>query len=378
MRILTLCYEFPPVGGGGGRVAIGLARQFVRDGHDVTFLTLGFRDLPAEQTIDGIRLLRVRGWRAREDIARPHELASYLWAVRAPLRRLLRTRQFDVVHLHFMVPDGLLMLLVPELRALPLVVTVHGSDVPGYNPDRFQLLHRLLHPWWRRATACATRIVCPSSFIADLLLQSAPSASPTVIANGIDPAALRPERPREPRLLTVSRLLERKGVQDVINALPLTTSGLALHLVGAGPYQKTLERLAAPQATRIRFHGWLDNGSPALRDLYETSGILVFPSHVENFPVVLLEAMAAGMAIIAADIPSCREVLGDAALLVPAGDPVALARAIDRLAADGDLRQQLQQSVRRRLEQNFTWPAIGSRYIEVFTAAIAAPAPARA
>jgi glycosyltransferase involved in cell wall biosynthesis len=365
---LTLCYEFPPVGGGGARIAHGLARQLVREGHEVHVFTLGYGGLPAEEWVDGIQLTRVRGWRARLEIARPHELASYVWAMRAPLRQLLRTQRFDIVHIHFLFPDGLLTLLIPELRNLPIVVTVHGSDVPGFNPDRFALLHRLLLPLWRRVTRRMDRIVCPSNFMAGLLLERAPWADPIIVPNGIDLDALRVDRPREMRILCVSRLLERKGVQDLIAALRLTKCSLSAHIVGIGPYESQLEKSAAQLGERIRLLGWLDNGSSELRDQYETSEIFVFPSSVENFPVVLLEAMAAGLAIVATDIPSCREVLGDTAVFVPVADCAALAGAIDRVAADGVLRQHLRRAARRRLEENFGWPVVARRYLEIFEA----------
>jgi glycosyltransferase involved in cell wall biosynthesis len=368
MRILTLCYEFPPVGGGGARVAHGLARQLVREGHEVHLFTLGYGDLPAAECAEGIQLTRVRGWRARLEIARPYELASYLWAVRTPLRQLLRTQRFDIVHIHFLFPDGLLMLLLPELRKLPIVVTVHGSDVPGFNPDRFALLHRLLFPVWRRVTRHVDRIVCPSRFLSGLLVKHAPWVDPIIVPNGIDLDALRVDRPREMRILCVSRLLERKGVQDLMAAISLIKCSLQAHVVGIGPYESELQKIATQMGERIRLLGWLDNGSSELRDLYETSEIFVFPSSVENFPVVLLEAMAAGLAIVAADIPSCREVLGDAAVFVPVGDCAALACAIDRVAADAVWRQQLQRAARRRLKENFGWPALAHRYLEIFEA----------
>jgi glycosyltransferase involved in cell wall biosynthesis len=170
------------------------------------------------------------------------------------------------------------------------------------------------------------------------------------------------------RILCVSRLLERKGVQDLMAAIRLTKDPVQAHVVGIGPYEPELEKIAAPMGERIRLLGWLDNASSQLRDLYETSEIFVFPSSVENFPVVLLEAMAAGLAIVAADIPSCREVLGDAAVFVPVADCAALARAIDRVAADELWRQQLQRAARRRLEENFGWPAIAHRYLEIYAA----------
>ena len=362
MRILTVCYEFPPVGGGGARVAHGLARQFVREGHHVHFLSLGYGTLPVQESVDGIRLRRVTGWRARADITRPHELASYLWQAREPLRKLLKTQHFDLVHLHFLFPDGLLALLVPELCRYPLVATVHGSDVPGFNPDRFMVLHRLLRPLWQRVVRRMDRIVCPSQFIASLLLQHAPLAQPVVIPNGIDPRAeLSTNRRPELRLLTVSRLLERKGVQDLINALPLMRGAQSVHIVGSGPYQQQLEKLAAPLGERVRFLGWLDSGSAELQGLYETSEIFVFCSRSENFPVVLLEAMAAGLAIVASDIPSCREVLGEAAVFVRPGDLAALAAALDGLASDVERRSQLQHAARQRLDENFRWPITARR-----------------
>jgi hypothetical protein len=72
LKVLTLCYEFPPVGGGSARVAHGLPRQFVREGHEVHILTLRYGDLPGNENVGGIQLIRVRGWRARLEIARPH------------------------------------------------------------------------------------------------------------------------------------------------------------------------------------------------------------------------------------------------------------------------------------------------------------------
>jgi glycosyltransferase involved in cell wall biosynthesis len=282
---------------------------------------------------------------------------------------LLRQQAFDLVHVHFLFPDGLLALLVPELARYPIVVTVHGSDVPDFNPDRFGMLHWLMRPLWRRVVRRMDRIVCPSGFIAALLQQHAPWAEPIIIPNGIDSGQSRPDRPAELRMLTVSRLFERKGIQDLIGALPLMQHPLSAQIVGTGPYQSTLENLASPLGSRIRFRGWLDNDSVELRDLYECSEIFVFPSRAENFPVVLLEAMAAGLAIVATDIPSCREVLDDAAILVPAADPAALAAALDDLAADPERRRHLQGAARRRLVENFDWVSIARQYLNVFAGA---------
>ena len=93
-----------------------------------------------------------------------------------------------------------------------------------------------------------------------------------------------------------------------------------IHIVGDGPYLSQLKQLAATLSKRIIFHGFLSNRSEKFKDLIETSSIFVFPSESENFPMVLLEAMAAGLAIITTKNTGCEEVVGDTGLLVAPGD----------------------------------------------------------
>jgi glycosyltransferase involved in cell wall biosynthesis len=116
----------------------------------------------------------------------------------------------------------------------------------------------------------------------------------------------------------------------------------------------------------VRFTGWLDNASPELRELYETSSVFVFPSEAENFPVVLLEAMAAGLAIVTSDATGCAEVVGDAAVLVPPRDAGAIKAALRRLFEDDARRCELGRAARARLEANYSWLAVAQRYVEVY------------
>jgi glycosyltransferase involved in cell wall biosynthesis len=116
-----------------------------------------------------------------------------------------------------------------------------------------------------------------------------------------------------------------------------------------------LIKLNAKLGTNANFRGWLDNDSSE-----------VFPSHAENFPLVLLEAMAAGNAIITTDQTGCREVVGNAALKVPPGNPAAIREALDRLINDRNLCKQLGRDARARLEQNFSWQSVTNSYLETF------------
>lgn len=366
MRILMTSYEFPPIGGGGAAVVAGLSRQLVASGHEVDLVTMQWRDSAPYEEVNGVRVHRVPCVRRSKSSCSAAEAFTYVANGLPFVKRLLQERSFDVVHSHFILPDGLLAWRVHRLTGLPYVITAHGSDVPGYNPHRLKLAHQLAQPVWRMVVRGASRIVCPSSVFEQLVVSHKLGPRKTlVIPNGLEVGEYSP-RGDEPRVLVVTRMLERKGVQYLLQALHDTPIEPEVNIVGDGPYLAELRRQAETLRSTAHFRGWIDNRSPELKDLYERSSIFVFPSEAENFPVVLLEAMAAGLAIITTEGTGCAEVVGDAGLLIPAKNPQAITRAIRTLIDDPDLRRRLGAAARRRIEENFTWRAVTNRYLEEY------------
>jgi glycosyltransferase involved in cell wall biosynthesis len=160
-------------------------------------------------------------------------------------------------------------------------------------------------------------------------------------------------------------MLERKGVQYLLDALHGLEHGFEINVVGEGPYLNTLKGMATRLGVNVRFRGWLDNDSAEIKELFETSSIFVFTSEAENFPIVLLEAMAAGMAIITTHGTGCAEVVGDNAILVRPKDSEGIRKALISLFTDPDRCAELGRSSRKRLEDNFKWNVVASRYSEV-------------
>jgi glycosyltransferase involved in cell wall biosynthesis len=246
------------------------------------------------------------------------------------------------------------------------VITAHGSDVPGYNPHRLRAAHHMVRPVWKAIVQGASRVICPSQILEQLIQAQQPGPDKTVVVpNGLQVGPYAP-RTLTPRVLLVTRMLERKGVQYVLDALAETSLATEVNIVGDGPYLPELRRRAVALRSPAKFWGWLDNRSPELRGIYDSSGIFVLPSEAENFPIVLLEAMAAGLAIITTAGTGCAEVVGDAGLLVPVRDSRAIGRALKQLVEDHDLRQRLGVAARRRIEENFTWRAVAARYVEEY------------
>lgn len=365
MKILMLNYEYPPVGGGGATITAQLCCKLVQQGHQVDVVTMRCKDLPQEEVTDGVRMFRFPSYRARADICRTHEMATYLLGAWRPALALAKRNRYDVIHAHFIIPTSPLARHIHRHTGIPYLITCHGSDVPGYNPDRFGFQHKLLMPYWKRLVRSPQALVSPSEYLKNLILSHCPCLDIRVIPNGYEPLAFDTSRPRKNHILLCSRLLPRKGFQYVIDAVKDQSLDWQVHIIGDGPYRQELENKAQGSKTPIVFHGWLDRNSTAFKDLYETSSIFVFPSVMENFPTVLLEAMSAGLAIITSTAGGCPEVIGDAGILISPQDVGAIRMALLNLMGSVDKRTALAAAAQQRVGQ-FAWTHIAQRYCRLY------------
>jgi glycosyltransferase involved in cell wall biosynthesis len=367
VQILKTSYEYPPLGGGGAKVVHGIATRLAARGHDVDLVTMGFRGLPATQNVQGVHVRRIPGIRLRISTCSFAEMVPYVLLMPFYVVKKIRAKKYVINHTHFIFPGGIVSYLLKLLTGLPYVITAHGSDVPNYNPNRFRVLHKILRPVWRKIVSEADLILCPSKSIEDLVKATSATAHTHIIPNAIDTEKFKP-RDKNPRnLLIVTRMFERKGVQYVLRALADLKGKFNVNIVGDGPYLATLKALAKDLGIDAHFWGHVDNDSAVLKDLYETAAIFVFTSEAENFPIVLLEAMIAGAAVITSSGTGCAEVVADSGLLVPVRDPAAIKSSLLRLAADPDLAARLGKAARDRVIARFGWEGVIDQHIEVYS-----------
>lgn len=362
-----LSYEFPPLGGGGAKVVYGLSSELVKLGHRVDLVTMGFQKLYKYEQINGVNVHRIRCIRTKESVCSTPEMASYVLFALPAVLRLMRREHYNIIHTHFILPDGLVSYIIKKLTGLPYIITAHGSDVPGYNPNRFRLGHKMLSVPWRKVIRGAGEIVCPSKSLRSLVLKHSPGTKVAVIPNGIDINKFQINGSKKKRILLVSRMFERKGIQYFLRALEGLDLQHDVNIVGDGPYLRTLQQISADLKSKVKFCGWLENTSQELKELFETSSIFVFTSESENFPVVLLEAMAAGMAIITSKDTGCAEVVGDTALLVESRNPIAIREALDKLINNPNFSRELGRAARSRLEKHFSWSVAAKRYVDIYS-----------
>ncbi len=368
MRILKISYEFPPLGGGGSRVVMGLAGELVKQGHDVDLVTMGFKGLPRFEQVQGINVHRIPCIRLSESICRPPEMGTYLISALPTLNRLTSDNQYDINHTHFIFPDALLSSNLKRKTGLPFIVTAHGSDVPSYNPNRFIGLHKIMKPVWTRVVNDADMLVSPSRSLSELIMLQEPETPVKIIPNGIDIGEFDLSQRENNRVLVVTRMFERKGVQYLLKALDGLSISMRVDIVGEGPYLGELKKIAGGLTTGvdIRFHGWVESDSQRFKELFESANIFVLPSESENFPIVLLEAMAASLAIITTRGTGCQEVVGDAGLLVDPLDWQAIQKALIRLYEDPGLAAGLGAEARERLVKNYDWRVVTDQYLQVY------------
>jgi glycosyltransferase involved in cell wall biosynthesis len=325
---------------------------------------MGYGKLPfKEQMIeDRLRVFRVPALRRSPVRAVTVEMASYLASAFPTALALAARRRYDLIHAHFLMPTGVLASALKRATGLPLVFTVHGSDVPGYNPDRFKRGHKLLTPVWKTVVRSADAIISPSAYLRELL-QKGQAAPVSLIPYGFNaPAPSGVTRRR--RILFTSRLFPRKGAQFMLEAVAgLDLSGWEVVIAGDGPMLEPLKEQARRLGLDVQFPGFVKG--QALRDLYASSAIFVFPSLHDNFPVVLLEALSHGCAIVTNNCTGMPEVVGEAGLLVKPHDVPGLRSAIARLMGDADLREELGRRAHRRVAE-LSWERVLEQHLELY------------
>lgn len=374
MRLLFINYEFPPVGGGAAYASLATARELVAMGHKVDFLTTTTHGSTVDGQTDGISVHRVRSFRRGVHQSGLFGAASFLGFAAARLRQLALANDYDAYHYYFGLPTGLLSCLPGQHRSRPYVVSLRGSDVPGYDCAlRWQ--HRLLLPLTRRIWSGAYRVVANSVDLRRLALITAPETPIDVILNGTNVPDEVPsfrETRTNLRVLAVSRLIARKGLDTLIRALQKTQFGLlSLDIAGEGPDLAALQQLARSSgvADRVRFHGFLNRAE--LAALHTKADIFVLSSHAESCSMALLEAMAAGLPLVASNVGGNCEIIqhGENGLLFRPQCPEDLAAALQTLAANPALRRRFAGANRVQARARFSWRAVATRYESIFLGA---------
>ncbi|MCB2114049.1 MAG: glycosyltransferase [Parvularculaceae bacterium] len=263
-------------------------------------------------------------------------------------------REFDLIDAHYLYPDGVAAVRAARALGKPVILTARGSDVTLLT--RFPRQHAMILDAIFKADGV---VAVARSLKEDLVAIGAPAEKIIVLRNGVDldlfrpldRAAIRDRMRLEGRVAAfVGGLIDRKGCDIAIRAIAKLENTVLL-IAGEGPARKRLEALAKREgvADRVRFLG--ECAHEDLAEIYNAADALILPSEREGWPNVVLEAMACGAYVVAADAGGCREIIrsADAGRIVANREPDAFAAALN------EAFENLDRARVRRYAEQFSW-----------------------
>lgn len=399
MKICHIASTYPRFpGDGAGRFVRSIAEAIADEGHEVHVLAPyhpSVAPMDGPVTVHHFRYvwpdsLAIMGYAEAMQSDRRLRRSAYLLAPLfaasefTTLARLMRRHQFDVLHAHWVVPNAAIVAGLARFLNVPMVVSLHGSDVfVARNNRTFGAVAR-----WTFAQA-STITACSPDLEQGALSLGAPrerthlvpwGADPETFGNAGDVSDLR-ERwglARDaPILLTLARLVKKKGIDYLVRALPAIQAQLPnvrLIIAGDGPEREPLQQLARDLGIEnaVVFTGTVEwNDVPVYMHM---SDVFVVPSvhddngNVDGLPTTIPEAMAAGIPVVASNIAGIPLVVQHerTGLLVEEKQPAHLATAIVRLLANPELRLQYGNAGREYVEAELNWHAVAQRFVVLY------------
>jgi phosphatidylinositol alpha-mannosyltransferase len=283
----------------------------------------------------------------------------------AGIRRALHAFEPDVCHLHEPLVPSLSLLALWAADGVPCVGTFHAAAESslGYRAGRVVLARAARRLSVRTAVSDAARALAARYFPGDYVLTP----------NGIDVDRFTPTAPvqHDKTVLFLSRIERRKGLEVLIQAMArMPQAGARLVVAGDGPEAKASRSLAARLGVDAEWRGTVSEDEKA--DLFRRAGVYCAPGlGGESFGIVLVEAMAAGAAVVCSDLPGFKAVAGGAAELVPAGDAGALAGALRRVLTDPDEAERMRK-MSLRMSRAYDWSRLCSGVEAVYESALGA------
>ncbi len=374
MKIIMLNYEFPPIGGGAGQAHQNILHQFAGFADlEIDVLTCGLeRGVHLEQFSDNIRIYRVGISKKNLHYWLKSEVISWLWRAGKVYRQMLKENKYDLAHAFFGFPTGYL----PYKNAdkIPYIISLRGSDVPGYN-IRLGLDYLLLAGLFRRIWTKAAAVVANSRGLSDLGRRFMPSIEIPIITNGIDMrrfyAPGNKQIGQPVKLLTVCRLISRKRIDLLITAVKHCCEAgcdVELNIAGQGNMMAELKLLALSLgiSDRVNFLGLVE--AKDMPEVYRQNDIFVMSSAHEGMSNAMLEAMACGLPIVTTHCEGVDELI-DGNGIVAAPTPMSIATAVKDMLEDKEAYESMRQRSTQQAEK-FSWQSTADNYYRLYQSII--------
>jgi len=310
------------------------------------------------------------------------QLPFFLFFLFIRLIKMTANNRFDLIHCHWLIPQGFFCALIKFFRGTPYLLTAHGGDV--YSFKGIPVIPNLIKFALKRSTFCTVN----SQATRNQVLKFSKNSSIKVVPMGVDLKEFHPgnynEKFKAPfgeknlLLLGVGRLAEKKGFKYLIEAMPLILQEIPsakLVIIGFGPQKARLENQIQQLelASSISLIG--GKTGKELQDWFASADIFIGPSIItadgdtEGQGVVFLEAMASGTAVIASDVGGIKDAVRDniSGLLVPEKNPQAIAEKVLTLAKNNQLKEKLIQNALELVRSDYSGEQSSQEFLTLYT-----------
>jgi glycosyltransferase involved in cell wall biosynthesis len=378
MRILVINYEYPPVGGGGGFVTRDILEQVVKCGHSVSIITSSFQSLERHEIVNGVEVFRVPVlYRKKMEVATLPSMLSYFPSSVFNAPFLLNGRKYDIINTHFAIPCGPVGYILSKLYRVPNILSLHGGDI--FDPSKSLSPHNtpVLSTTVQTMINRADRVVAQSSDTkANAYRYYKIKREIDIIPLGIKQPVFKRKNRQEFGLdsdeivfVTVGRLIKRKNLDDVIDALAKIKNRYRFKflIMGEGPERAHLEGLIK----QFRLEGMvrlLGNVSDEVKfQLLHLSDCYLSTALHEGFGLVFLESMECGLPIICYNRGGQNDFLINkkTGFLVELGDKNAFHDRIIELIQNKNMKGEISY-YNKNLVKKYYISNCAERYISTF------------
>jgi L-malate glycosyltransferase len=342
MRICILGHYPPHIGGVSSHTYL-LSKQLRERGDEVYILTYPHPDV---KNVDGIKVEtapspNIKGFR------------GFFFFITATFKLMSMVRQYDInlIHAHFLIPPGLIGVLVGSILGKKTVVTAHGSDL------LIQVKKPLLQPIIKFVLKRADYVLVVNTALKEKVLELGINPDKVYVTpNAVNTHKFNPknlEIPADiklntdkPTILFVGNLVKQKGVKYLLEAKKQMNRDAELLIVGDGPLRGAMEDIVEKEGINdVVFTG-------ARRDVEKimpSAQVLVLPSVSEGFPITILEALSSGLPVVATRVGGVSDILDQkVGIIVEPSDPTSLAKAVDKILKNDELRNSMKVAARKR------------------------------
>lgn len=373
-RVLLLNYEYPPLGGGAANATFHIAKEFAQSGViqlDIVTSAYDESDKVVHVGADvDVHFVNIGKKANSLHHQTGKDLLLYSWFGFWKAYQLMKKNKYDVTHAFFGVPCGFMALLLQYRFGVPYVVSLRGSDVPGYS-DRFTKLYPILRSLIRFIWKKASAVVANSQGLKELALITNPHQAIAVIPNGVDTKRFCPEpfeASQENIIITTgaTRITERKGLRYLLEAIWRISHdfpNILVEIMGEGSEKKNLETFVTERnlTPYVKFLGRIP--AEETPRYYNRADIFVLPSFNEGMSNALLEALACGLPAIVTETGGSHELVTENqnGLYIEMKSSSSIEGALRKLLQDTELRERFGKESRRKAEAN-GWKQVAGQY----------------